>query len=173
METTRNTLTSEQKRILDGLSDYLDIKLFYYGSIQRPDYISGKSDIDVDIFTDNESSTITKLSHYLHIDKKTVKKILWKVRNHSKLINGYKIKYASDYLNAEFSIYSDKYKQYVLEEHNSKVDFPFYFTWILNILKFLYYELNILPKDTFAYLKNKTINLAVGLKTDDIFVTYR
>jgi hypothetical protein len=173
METTRNTLTPEQKRILDGLSDYLDTKLFYYGSIQRPDYVSGKSDIDVDIFTDNESSVISKLLHYLHLDKNKVKKVLWKVRNHSKLVNGYKIKYKSDYLNAEFSIYSDQYKKYVLEEHNSKVDFPFYFTWILNILKFLYYELNILPKETFSYLKNKTINFAVGLTNDDIFITYK
>ena len=173
METTRNTLTSEQKKILDGLSDYLDTKLFYYGSIQRPDYISGKSDIDIDIFTDNESSTITKLSHYLHIDKKTFKKVLWKVRNHSKVVNGYKVKYESDFLHAEFSIYSDQYKAYVLEEHNSKVYFPFYFTWILNFLKFLYYELNILPTAYFSYFKNKTINFAVGLANDDIFVTYR
>jgi len=170
METTRNKLTKEQKKIFDGLSDYLETKLYYYGSIQRPDYMQGKSDIDVDIFTDNESSTMAKLQHYLHIEKKSFKKVLWKLRNHnSELVIGYKVKYKSDHLKAEFAIYNEKYKKYILEEHNSKIDLPFYFTWFLNLLKILYYQLNILPKPYFAYLKNKTINYAVGLTEDDLF----
>lgn len=173
METTRNKLTKEQKKLFNGLSDYLDTKLYYYGSIQRPDYIPGKSDIDIDIFTDNEASTMAKLQHYLHLEKNSFKKVLWKVRNHSKLIHGYKAKYKIEGLKAEFAVYSEKYKNYVLEEHNSKIDVPFYFTWILNFLKFLYYELNILPKTYFAYLKNKTINYAFGLTEDDIFVYVR
>ena len=170
METTRNKLTKEQKKIFDGLSDYLETKLYYYGSIQRPDYMPGKSDIDVDIFTDNESSTMAKLQHYLHIEKKSFEKILWKLRKpNNELAMGYKVKYKNDDVKAEFSIYNEKYKKSILEEHNSKIDLPFHFIWLLNFFKFLYYQLNILPTPYFAYLKKKIINLAVGLTEDDLF----
>ena len=126
MENTKNKLSLEQSNFFNELSNYLDTKLFYYGSIQRPDYISGKSDIDVDIFTDNETSTISKLQHFLHIDNKSIKKVLWKMRKNKKLTTGHKINYNNSFLKAEFSIYNEKYKPYILEEHNSKVILPFY-----------------------------------------------
>jgi len=169
METTKHKLTPEQKKFFDGLSNYLDTKLYYYGSIQRPDYIPGKSDIDVDIFTDNENSTITKLQHYLHVKKGDFRKIVWKVRRNNKLTYGHKLKYKKDFIKAEFAIYNEKYKPYILEEHNSKVILPFYCIWILNFLKFLHYQLHILPGTYYAYLKRKTINFSFGLD-DDKFV---
>jgi len=169
METTKNQLTPEQKKFLNGLSNYLDTKLYYYGSIQRPDYIPGKSDIDVDIFTDNEHSTIAKLQHYLHVQKNEFKKIVWEVRRNNKLTKGYKLKFKNDFINAEFAIYDEKYKSYILEEHTSKFILPFYCIWTLNILKILYYQLHILPGTYYGYLKRKTINFAFGLD-DDKFV---
>ena len=70
METTRNELPIKLKRFLDKLSDYLDTPLYYYGSIQRKDYVAGQSDIDVSIFTDNEHSVIAKMCHYLRVKRK-------------------------------------------------------------------------------------------------------
>jgi len=66
METTKNDLPQDIKQFFYKLSDYLDTKLLYYGSVQRSDYVPGKSDIDVDIFTDNPDSLITKLQHFLN-----------------------------------------------------------------------------------------------------------
>ena len=125
METPKNKLTPKEKQFLDGLSEYLDTKLFYYGSIQRDDYIPGKSDIDVNIFTDNESSTISKLQHYLHVRKKDFQKIVWKVYNANKVVTGYKIKYQNSFIKLEASIYNEKYKFIILKDHNSQLDLPF------------------------------------------------
>lgn len=170
MENTKNKLTHEQSNFFNELSNYLDTKLFYYGSVQRPDYIPGKSDIDVDIFTDNESSTISKLQHFLHIDKKKFKRVLWKMRQNKKLTTGHKINYNNSFLKAEFAIYNEKYKPYILEEHNSKSSLPFYSTWLLNLLKILHYQVGILPNSYYTFLKRKVLNYSVGVITDDEFV---
>ena len=74
METTRNALPSKLKHFLDKLKDYLDTPLYYYGSVQRKDYVAGQSDIDVAIFTDNENSIISKMCHFLHVKRKEFKK---------------------------------------------------------------------------------------------------
>ena len=50
METTKNDLPPNTKKFFYNLSEYLDTKLLYYGSVQRSDYVPGKSDIDVIIF---------------------------------------------------------------------------------------------------------------------------
>ena len=43
----KNKLTDEEQKFVDGLSEYLDTDLYYYGSIQRNDYNAGESDIDI------------------------------------------------------------------------------------------------------------------------------
>ena len=70
METTKNKLPENITIFFKNLSELLDTKLLFFGSVQRNDYFPGSSDIDVDIFTDNIPSTIYKMQHYLHIDKK-------------------------------------------------------------------------------------------------------
>ena len=67
--------------------------MLYYGSIQRSDYVPGKSDIDVDIFTDNEYSLMSKMQHYLHLSKSKFKKVVYIIDN--KTTNGYKVKYTN------------------------------------------------------------------------------
>ena len=52
METTRNELSKNEKKFFEELSNYLETPILFFGSIQRSDYFPGKSDIDVDIFTD-------------------------------------------------------------------------------------------------------------------------
>ena len=75
METTKNALPDHIKLFFKELSDYLDTKILYFGSVQRGDYFPGTSDIDVDIFSDNENSIMVKMQHFLHV-KKTKFKIL-------------------------------------------------------------------------------------------------
>ena len=79
METTRNELPPYAKEFFYKLSNYLDTKIYFYGSVQRPDYFPASSDIDVDIFTDNESSTISKLQYFLGVEKFKFKKFLYKL----------------------------------------------------------------------------------------------
>ena len=68
METTINELTPYEKDFFTNLRNYIDKPLYFYGSIQRNDYFPGKSDIDIAIFTDNETSTIFLLGNYLNLD---------------------------------------------------------------------------------------------------------
>jgi hypothetical protein len=170
METPKNKLTPKEKRFLDGLSEYLDTKLFYYGSIQRDDYVPRKSDIDVNIFTDNTESTISKLQHYLHVQRKEFQKIVWKVNKPNKLVTGYKIKYKNSFINLELSLYNIKYKQIILDDHNSKLALPFISYCILHILKFLFYRINILPTRVYIYTKKKIFSMGIGLPSDEFIL---
>jgi hypothetical protein len=165
METTRNELPKNVKRFFYELSDYLDTILFYYGSIQRLDYVSDKSDIDVDIFTDNEYSIMNKMQHFLHITKSEFKKFFWIINKTTTY--GYKLKYIDIQKNikVEFAIYNDKFKNVILKEHNRKTDLPIYITCLLYILKILYYKILIFDKETYKYLKRIVLN---GLLGDDI-----
>ena len=156
METTKNAFQPNVKLFFYNLSEYLDTKLLYYGSIQRIDYIPGKSDIDILIFTDNEYSMISKMQHYLHVSKKDFKKVAWIINDTPTY--GYKLKYERDNINAEFSIYNEKFKEIILSEHNSKKLLPIYVTVLLYILKFAYYQFPLLDKKTFTYLKRTLIN---------------
>ena len=81
MDEVKNRLTNNETIFFENLSQFIDKELYFYGSIQRPDYVKGKSDIDIDIFTDNESSTIQKLSSFLDIKKYDFTKIVYKINN--------------------------------------------------------------------------------------------
>lgn len=167
METPKNKLTPKEKQFLDSLSDYLDTKLFYYGSIQRDDYVPGKSDVDINIFTDNTESTITKLQHYLHVQRKEFQKIVWKVNKANKLVTGYKLKYQNSFIKLEISVYNIKYKQIILDDHNSKLDLPFIPYCILHILKLLFYRLNIISANIYMYIKKRVFSIGIGLPIDE------
>jgi len=116
METTKNELSPYATIFFDKLKNYLNTKLYFFGSIQRYDYFPKSSDIDVDIFTDNESKTISQMQNFLNIEKKNIKKFVYKFNNNDntkyKLINGYKIKYSEPEhsLFVEFSVYNENLK---------------------------------------------------------------
>ena len=114
METTKNKLSPYETIFFNKLSNYLDTKLYFFGSIQRYDYFPGISDIDVDIFTDNVSRTISQIQNYLRIDKNSTTKFIYKVdkkNSEYKIINGHKIEYEDpeNSLSVEFSIYDEKF----------------------------------------------------------------
>jgi len=169
MEYTKHKFSQYQEQFFKKLSIYLDTKLYFFGSIQRHDYFPGLSDIDVDIFTINENSTIAKLANYLGANKNDFKKIIWKLNSTGDLVNGYKFMYRdlNNNLVVEFSIYSEKYKKEIINEHNSKSEIPFYATISLVILKYLFYKLHIIPDEW--YIKGKKIILSplIGKPYDD------
>ena len=177
METTKNALPDHIKLFFKELSDYLDTKILYFGSVQRGDYFPGTSDIDVDIFSDNENSIMVKMQHFLHVKKTKFKKFVWKLNHNNTLAYGHKIMYKNENednpsmgFNVEFSIYNEKYKQGILHEHLKKTVLPFYATWMLIILKILHYNLYLLPNKSFRYLKKKVLTFGIGLPDDQFVV---
>jgi hypothetical protein len=172
METTKNKLSPFAEDFFNRMRNYLDTKLYFYGSIQRYDYFPESSDIDVDIFSSNEKSTITKLQNFLGVDRNEFKKIIYRLQKTNKVVHGYKIKYDDEEndFSCELSIYNENIKEEILKEHVSKVNFPFYITALLVILKTLYYKIEIVPKFLYFYFKNLILNTAIreGKPTDFI-----
>ena len=69
MNKIRNDFPPDVKKFFNDLKNYLDTDLYFYGSVNRRDYVHNKSDIDIGIFTDNEYSMMTKIQHFLHVKK--------------------------------------------------------------------------------------------------------
>ena len=173
METTRNKLTEHEKKFFYKLSNYLDTKLYYFGSVQRGDYFPTSSDIDVDIFTDNENNTILKLMNFLNVGRDEFKRVVYKLNtNNDKLAYGYKMNYINleQKICVEFSIYNEKYKDAVLYEHNGKKDLPLHATILLIIIKFLYYTLNIIPSKWYTKMKKFILSTLIFKKESDYVV---
>ena len=172
METTKNEMSPYAKHFFASLKQYLDTKVYYFGSIQRNDYFPNHSDIDVDVFTDNEASTIIKLQNFLGVKRYEFKKFVYRLHKTIMVVHGYKVKYSdpANNFSAEISIYNEKNKEHILTEHNSKNSFPFYISILLIFFKTLYYNLNIMPKETYHYIKKFLMNYMVEGK-DVEFVT--
>lgn len=171
--TSKNKLTLEEEKLLNRLSDYLDITLYYYGSIQRNDYIIGKSDIDVAIFTDNENSTLIKMQNFLHMDKEKFKRVLWKLKKNNTVTYGYKIKYNTNNMNIEFAIYNEKFKSDIIEFQTNNINIPFYISCMLYILKLIYYELHLLSTPVYSSLKRKIFSFVDGSGEDEQFIVLK
>ena len=173
METTKNNMPEGAQKFFTKLQNYLDTKIYYYGSIQRFDYIPESSDIDVSIFTDNFDNTILKLQHFLNVKRSNFKKFILRLECCNKVAYGYKIKYIDthDKFTAEIAIYNVKDKQDSLKEQLIKCDIPNYVSFLLYILKTLYYRFHILPFNIFISLKRYCINILVnGKQTEYILL---
>lgn len=153
-----NRLTKNEKIFFNNLSIYIDKPIYFYGSIQRADYIPGKSDIDIDIFTNNESSTINLLCNFLGLKKNSFKKTVYKIN--SFMVYGYKTRYEDtiNNINIEISLYNEKYKPIVLSDHYNCRYLPLHITIVLYITKILFYNLNIISKKTYKRIKRFLMN---------------
>jgi hypothetical protein len=160
METTKNNLTLYEKDFFEKLKNYIDKPIYFYGSIQRDDYFPQLSDIDIDIFTDNVFSTLVLLQNFLNINKKEFKKSFYKIDKTNTVVPGYKSKYIDEVnkLTLEISVYDEKYKNEILQEHQSKFNLPIYITALLSILKFLHHNLGILPIYYYSKFKKYLTN---------------
>jgi len=159
MEIINKKLTDKQKLFFKNLYNYLDDnEIYFYGSILRNDYIYGKSDIDIDIFTDNEKKTIYILSNFLNLNKDSFKKIIYKIN--SKMIYGHKVKYKDTFneIDVEFSIYNNNYKKLIIQDHQAVLNLPLYMPFLLSIIKFFYYNLNLMSKKYYSRCKQFLMN---------------
>jgi hypothetical protein len=172
METTKNQIPESAKLFFDNMSEYLDTKLLYFGSVQRGDYFPGKSDIDIDIFTDNVESTIYKMQQVMKKPREKFKKIVWRLQYNGRIVKGFKTRYEDPYgeFTAEFSIYNNKFKDDILIMHLGKTVVPFYVTWLLVILKTLHYRVGVIEIGTFNYLKGQILSVCLGIPSDEFIV---
>jgi hypothetical protein len=106
------------------------------------------------------------------LDKDDFKKILNRLNSTNQVVSGHKLKYKEPENNfvVEFSIYNEKYKKEILQQHNGKKDLPYIVTILLIILKFLYYTLNILPKFIYVPCKKFFLSFMIGKKNTDFVI---
>ena len=168
MNKIRDNFPPNVKKFFIDLQNYLDTELYFYGSVNRSDYVHGKSDIDVAIFTDNEYSTMSKLQHFLHVKRESFDKIVWKLE--SKMIYGYKIK-CDKYTNSkcEIAIYNNDFKKTLINDMSNYNSIPFYIGILLFILKTLHYTFPILSSKTYSDYKRFIFNRLMVNKKDTIF----
>jgi predicted nucleotidyltransferase len=146
----------------------LDEELYFYGSVNRSDYVHGKSDIDVAIFTDNEYSLMTKLQHFLHVKRDAFDKIVWKLDG--LMIYGYKIKCDKHTdSKCEIAIYNNIFKERLLSEMKTYDNIPFYIAILLFIIKTLYYTFPILNVKTYSLYKRLIFNNLYLRKKNTVF----
>ena len=159
METTKNKLTPYESEFFNRLRIYLDTPIYFYGSIQRDDYKPGYSDIDIDIFTENMNSTIIKIQRFLNNTDYT--KVVIKPLNKKGIIDGCKFKYEEieNKFQCEISLYNIKNKDEILQEHGRKIDTPFIISMLLVLLKTLYFNIGIIPKNIYLKAKNFVMDL--------------
>lgn len=162
MECTRNKLNNNQYKLLKKIQNYLDTPLYFYGSVQRPDYIHNYSDIDIDIFSNNEKNTMLLLQQLLTIHKTNFHNFIYKIYN-NKIIKGYKLKYedVENNIYLELSIYNEKDKQDIISEHNRKNKLPWIITILLIIIKTLYYKLHIISIYTYRHTKDFLMSFCI------------
>jgi hypothetical protein len=168
MNKIRENFPPDIKKFFIDLQNYLDTELYFYGSVNRPDYVHGKSDIDVAIFTDNEYSTMAKLQHFLHVKREAFDKIVWKLEG--KMIYGYKIK-CDKYTNSkcEIAIYNNDFKDILISDMSKYNSIPFCIGILLFILKTLHYTFPILSSKTYSDYKRIIFNRLMVNKQDTVF----
>lgn len=165
----RDDFPKNVKDFFRRLENYLDTNLYFYGSVNRDDYIHDKSDIDIAIFTDNEYSTITKLQHFLHVKRDAFDKVVWKLEGN--MIYGYKIK-CEKYIRikCEIAIYNSDFKDVLLKEIRQYNSVPTHITLLLYILKLIYYTFPIISEKTYSSYKRYIFNEIMLQKRDTIFL---
>jgi predicted nucleotidyltransferase len=146
MNEIRSDFPFALKKFFWDLKAYLDTELYFYGSVQRSDYIHNKSDIDVAIFTDNEYSTMAKLQHFLHVPRSAFDKVVWKLEG--EMVYGYKIK-CKQHL-TEIAVYNNEFKDRILAESSVNAAVPFHIAAMLFIWKHLYYTLSLISKTQYS-----------------------
>ena len=172
METTKNIMPEYNNVFFEKLKNYLDTKLYFFGSVQRDDYFPKYSDIDADIFTDNEMSTISQITHFLEIKKSEFRKFVYNLHKTNRVVYGYKVKYEdlAHNFTTEISVYNEKDKEAVLLEHRSKCNIPFYVSFLLIILKYFYYNLGLLPKKIYNNIKTWIMSYVIEGKDCEFIV---
>jgi hypothetical protein len=168
MNNIRSDFPKDVKDFFYKLQNYLDTELYFYGSVNRTDYIHNKSDIDVAVFTDNENSIISKLQHFLEATRDSFDKIVWRLDK--RIIYGYKIKCSRFMdLNCEIAIYNNDFKTQLLNEMNRSNVIPLWISILLSILKTFYYTIPLLPSKTYAEYKRFLFNKVLVKDKDTVF----
>ncbi len=155
LEEVKDKLTKTQYNYFLQLKEQIDLPLYFLGSITRCDYIKGKSDLDIEVFTDNFNSTVLKMEYLFdYYQRKTERNfIVFEINNIP--ISGYKyyFKDKNRDVSFDFTIYNKACQKLVLHHRIIEKNIPYLLSIFLVMIKILYYHLNIINNSIYSYIK--------------------
>jgi len=127
----------ETRLFFERLSEFMELPLYFYGSIQRWDYLPGCSDVDVAMFTPHMENAVIQLQSYFDIPREKIKRIQWRLDGHT--IRGYKVHSTEGELSFDISLFHEKDKRRVLRQYKKEANRPLWVLFVLLLLKYIYY----------------------------------
>jgi hypothetical protein len=155
----KDKLSNDQYLYFLELQEKLDLPLFFMGSITRMDYIKGKSDLDIEIFTDNVASTKEKLNYlfnYYETQKENII-IIFKIKDVP--FSGYKYTVNQAGIQFDLTLYKKESQKTILYYRTREINVPFTISALLIIIKFLHYSLNIINNRNYYLIKKNVWEL--------------
>lgn len=155
-EEIKYKLTKSQHDFFYELKKYIELPIYFMGSIIRYDYYKGYSDLDVMIFSPNINSTKLKIRHFLNVEKKD--KIIF-LHINKKPISGYKFYYNNSLkgekkVDFDLTIFKENSKKSFLIMSKKQADMSFLCIIYFLIIKTLYYNIGIIDKHMYKKLKD-------------------
>jgi tRNA nucleotidyltransferase (CCA-adding enzyme) len=170
MDNLNNELPSHIKQFFEKVQTFVELPLYFYGSVTRSDYVPGKSDIDVAIFTDNEASTISRVQGVVNCRRDAFEKIVWKLNG--TMIYGYKLKCEAHVgINCEIAIYNNDFKEVLIDEFTRPMkNITVFIKGLIYLLKLFHYTIPIIPKPKYVVYKRYILNDLMVAKESVFFV---
>ena len=175
LDDPNNKLNSKERDFFMDMSNYIQLPLYFIGSITRYDYFPGKSDIDLEVYSENEISTLFMILHFLNIDKKSVRLIYFTCNKIP--ILGYKVSY-NNYLHGnknthfDIAIFTMSSKKLILSHRIKDTNIPIYSEVYLLIIKYIYYHGRMINNNTYSYLKKLNLFHINPDKTKSVILSY-
>jgi hypothetical protein len=142
--------------------------LYVYGSVVRGDYVPGRSDVDLCLFTDAEDLAVLEACHWFGIARDAFHDVVWKLNG--VLIYGQKAKFVGEGdVRGEIAIYDSVFRGAVLQECRRGFGLSWPVQWMLMLLKIVYYYTPLLPHGAYKRLKRWLFNY-VACKKESAFL---
>jgi hypothetical protein len=152
----KEKLSKEQYSYFSELQEKIGLPLFFMGSITRSDYIKGKSDLDIEIFSDNVTSTKEKLNYLFNYYEGQKENTIIIVKIKDVPFSGYKYKVNDSEIEFDLTLYKKESQKTILYYRIREINVPFTISAFLIIIKFLHYRLNIINERNY-YLTKKCV----------------
>jgi hypothetical protein len=152
----KEKLSTEQYSYFSELQEKIGLPLFFMGSITRSDYIKGKSDLDIEIFSDNVTSTKEKLNYLFNYYEGQKENTIIIVKIKDVPFSGYKYKVNDSEIEFDLTLYKKESQKTILYYRIREINVPFTISAFLIIIKFLHYRLNIINERNY-YLTKKGV----------------
>jgi hypothetical protein len=169
IEKIKHNLKKKEYNYFLHLQNEIELPLFFIGSITRSDFFPDNSDVDIEVFSNNITSTKLKVENIFNNGKiEKDKYIVFKINGIPFSGCKYHVSNERDNIRFDFTIYKKECQNIILYYRDMEINIPFLFTTILVILKYLRYYLNLINSFQYSYIKKQLWYLYNNQKTTSI-----